>query len=300
MSKTMKQAIESANVKPAGGRAKTDSKAIEAMLASDAKLSFKEAIGNVLLRVPKSAQKMVTEGVNFLIRSVQTQAHNWYECGVYLSKIKNAIHPEDFVRLSGILKDRIDLTRDKITTWINNSDVLTAVIPTDEARDALLVVSGGRGLVDRGKDGNPATLNGAYTAALKKHPVPASGTSYEDCLDWAREVSIVVAKYNAASPTDNRYKACKGAFERLLNGTKGRFPLSANLKESVSLLVELYRMVDVKSQPCALAALEAFEDSSIAPAQAGTNAMALLAQAKQTETAVNAATVGARKASKTA
>lgn len=288
MPSTMKDAIEKANV-----TTKAAQTSEELAMAAPA-ATIKDALANVLLEVPKSARKSVEEGTQFLMKSAITKAHNSFECGATLADIQDKVGEKSFARLINEVWSRFGLTRVTIYRWIRNSAVLAVAVPYDVARDAIIAVSGGDGLVAPGKDGNPPSLSGGYTAGIKKHVVPRAGTSYEDCLDWAREVQVI-AERNAETIRQTMadvFKAAHGRFAVMLNGNKS---LTANLKFATEFAVICYRDLYAKSEPCALAAFAAFEDSSIAPATAGENAMIELRAAHEADVAAKAATKAARK-----
>jgi hypothetical protein len=300
MASTIKDAMEQAGVKAETSKGK--GKATEKVETLAPAATWKEALGNVLLEVPKSARKLVETGTDYLAKSVMTNAHNSFACGELLSKMSEQSGEKPFARLINEVWSRFGLKRSTIYLWIRNSTVLTVAIPNDTARDAIIAVSGGRGLVAAGKDGEAPSLAGSYTAGIKKHPVPAKGTSYEDCLDWAREVQVIAERNanNKGANIADVFKAARSRFEVLLNGNR---KLSANLKFATEFVVVAYRALEAKSAPCAMAAFAAIEDSAISPDAAGQNAMVELRHSQETEAAAKAAaeaaTKVARKAPKT-
>ena len=298
MTSTIQEQLEKAEVKAVVSKG-SKSKAAKAEVSITPAATLAEALENVLLDVPKSARKTVTDGTQYLMKSVMTRAHNSFECGEMLATISEKVGEKPFARLINEVWSRFGLKRSTIYLWIRNASVLTVAIPNETARDAIIAVSDGRGLVAAGKDGEPPSLAGGYTAGIKKHPVPAKGTSYDDCLDWAREVQVI-AERNASikgATISDVFKAARGRFEILLNGNR---KLSANLKFATEFVVVAYRLLEAKSQPCALAAFAAIEDSAISPDAAGQNAMVELRHQQETDAAGKAAAEAAMKAARKA
>lgn len=252
--------------------------------------SIDEALGNVLLEIPKSSQDLVSKGTHFLMRSVMTDARNIYQRGKVLAEIKAVTTVKAFNRLTLEVWSRFNLNRIKITRWIQRYTVISVTFAgaDDLAIDAFLTVTDGQNVIDSPKDGEDATLAGAYVAALRKHPIPKKGTAYDVCLDWAREVQMFAEKRqpNTGSTAGDVLKACVARFKVLLNGRKsGRNPISGNLSMATEAVVTIYRMLEVKSEPAALAAFAALENSDISAEQAGKNAMVELKHAQVSKAA---------------
>jgi hypothetical protein len=259
-------------------------------LISAAPKSWRDALGNILLEVPKSAQKMVTSATEFLFKSQQTHAHNSIECGNMLAKVQAGVTEATFSRLINEVWSRVGISRSTVYQWIKNATVLAVAVANPTAQDALLVVTGGRGLFST-SDGT-TTLTGGFVAGIKKHPVPATNADYDDCLDWAREVLIVAEKSgNGKAPSAGEvYKAAIGRFKVLLEGNKKVRP---NYKMAVECVVEMYRTLYAKSEPLALAAFEGIESGDMSLSAVGdlamTNLRAKSATASATASAVRVA-----------
>jgi len=127
-------------------------------------------------------------------------------------------------------------------------------------------VFNGQGLVVR-TDGETA-INGAVAAGLRKHAMPTTGT-YQECMDWARLIQLVAEKAEGQTKAsmEEFSKSIRNRFDKLL---KKRYDLA------VEVLVYCYRHLEATSEPLAAVALEAIEDSSIAPDAAGKNALRVL------------------------
>jgi len=287
MAGTIKEAIDKAGI---GTGEKPETKIAKVKVDADQLLkpapkTWREALDNVLLEVPKSAKKMVADTTDFLFKSLQTRAHNAFACGEKLAKVQEAVSEASFARLIREVWSRAGASQSTIYRWIRNAEVLKVAVPYDIARDALLVVTNGNGLFSV-TDGT-TSLTGGFTAGLKKYSVPKEGTSYEDCLDWAREVLIVAEKAgaNVGGNISDVFKAGIGRYRVLLEGNR---KFRANLKFATEFLVVAYRMLNAKSESCAAAALEAMEDDKISPDAAGQMAMEALKIAQEHDKAERA------------
>jgi hypothetical protein len=269
---------------------------MESILAQDDKLGLGEALERIYTGIPSTFRTKVKDSMTFVIRNLQAQSRNWFECGTNLNTIRATVKDKDWKRFKHVLIDRLGQSESTLRLWMENSAVLQALIPNAECRDALLVATNGRGLVEHGKDGNPPTLNGNYTAALKKYPFPVSGTA-EDYLDWANTVSTVAERSKEGTKyQDKRFDAALAAIKKLVYGTKaaGKRPAqSGKLKDSVALLVIFYRILDQKSPALVAAAMEAFQDEHITADVAADRAMV---EYRHHEETVAAATAAAKSA----
>lgn len=238
------------------------STAAEKMQATAAK-TWRDAVGNVLTDVAKSAHKIVTDSTAEILKTLQESSHNWYHIGQELTTVAKAINAVQFSRLISEVYSRFGLSKPTIYRWMGNVEVLDAAITYAPARDAILTVFNGQGLVSR-TDGK-ATLTGTIAAGLKKHPAPNTGT-YVECMDWAREVQLVAEKSatNSKQSMEEFYKAINSRFEKLL---KKRYDLA------VEHVIYCYRMLEQTSQILAATTLEAIEDSSISTNAAGKMAL---------------------------
>lgn len=243
--------------------------AVDALQKTVAK-SYLEALGNVLTDVAKSAHKTVTDKTASILKRLQQSSSNWFGTGQDLVAIASAVNERQFSRLVNEVFSRFGLSKPTIYRWMDNVAVLEKAVPYEPARDALLTVFNGQGIVAR-KDGT-ASLTGPITAGIKKHPVPATG-NYAECMDWAREVQLIAEKSaaNSKQTMEEMMKSINSRFGKLL---KKRYDLA------VEAVVICYRLLEQTSEPLAAAAFEAIEDSSIAPATAGKNALAALKSAQ--------------------
>ncbi len=230
-----------------------------------------EAVDNVLADVAKSAHKLVMDGTANILHALQQNAHSWYVCGEELLKIASAVNERQFSRLISEVYSRFGLSKPTAYRWIGNVEVLAKGVPYEPARDALLTVFGGQGIIVR-TDGS-SQFAGPIVAGMKKHPAPTTGT-YLECMDWAREVQLIAEKAANSNKgsAEEFFKALNARFDKLL---KKRYDLA------VEHVVMAYRAIEALSEPLAAATFEAIEDSSIAPAEAGKRALASLKQAQQ-------------------
>lgn len=239
------------------------------------------ALDNVLMDVPKSARKQVIDATQTVIKSIRAHAKNHLEIGATCSAVRKLISKAAFSRWLYEVLERAGAARGSVYRWMDESDVLTTVIPYDVAREALVAVTDGRGIFSH-EDGNTA-LVGAIIAALKKHPAPSKGT-YEECLDWAHEVQVAFEK---STPPSKRtagevYKQAMNLYKRILNGGKG---ITANRKLAVEFAVAIFNELYIMSEPLATVALdgmEAIADNKAEPlAEIGTRAMKALEAAQK-------------------
>lgn len=254
----LKTALENATI----GKGKSKSKknlsaptASELMTTATPAKSLQEALANVLLDVPKSAQTMVTKATEFVVNSLRQRAKNHLALGEQCSKIRGAISKQAFSRWLYEVLSRAGASRASIYRWMDENEVLTATIPYDVSREAMVAVTDGRGLFNR-NDGT-VTLTGAVVSALKKHPAPATGT-YEECLDWAHEVQVAIEKAQGPSKKSagEIYKSAFTAYKRILHGGKG---VNANHKLAVEFVIECYRELFGKSVDLAHKAYDGFD-----------------------------------------
>jgi hypothetical protein len=243
--------------------------------------TLQAALDAVLMDVPKSARKEVTEATNTVVKSIRAHAKNHLEIGAVCSKIRVMVSKATFSRWCYEVLERAGASKGSVYRWMDESDVLTTVIPFEPAREALVAVTDGRGLFSH-EDGNTA-LTGAITAALKKHPAPTKG-DYTDCLDWAHEVQVAFERFTPPSKrtAGEVYKQALGLFKRILNGGKG---IQANRKMAVELAVAIYNELYILSEPLATVALDAMEaiaDNKPTPlAEVGNLALKALEQAQK-------------------
>jgi hypothetical protein len=258
----------------------TGSTAAEKLQKTVAK-TWMESLSNVLTDVAKSAHKIVTESTGRILHALEQNAHNWYTVGSELLTIAKSTNERQFSRLINEVFSRFGLSKPTAYRWMGNVEVLATALPYAPARDALLTVFNGQGIVVR-KDG-AASINGAIAGAFKKHPVPVTGT-YSECMDWAREVQVIAEK------AENSTKASVEEFFKAINARFAKL-LSKRYDLAVECVVIAYRAIEVKSEPLAAACFEAIEDSSIAPATAGKNALAALKRAQQGSNVADTANV---------
>lgn len=243
--------------------------------------TLQAALENVLMDVPKSARKDVTDATNTIVKSIRAHAKNHLEIGATCSHVRSMVSKATFSRWCYEVLERAGASKGSIYRWMDESDVLTTVIPYDVAREALVAVTDGRGIFSH-EDGNTA-LVGSITAALKKHPAPTKG-DYTDCLDWAHEVQVSFEQFTPPSKrtAGEVYKQALGLFKRILNGGKG---IQANRKLAVELSVAIYNELYILSEPLATVALDAMEaiaDNKPTPlAEVGNLALKALEQAQK-------------------
>lgn len=271
MASTIKDAMENAKV-PATPKAKAKatpkakgSDKAEA-LAKTVSATWQGAMSDVLTGITSSAHKTVQERTARILHTLQQSSHNWFAIGQDLIEIANAVNAQQFARLIKEVFSRFGLSQPTIYRWMSNVEVLEKALPYEPARDAILTVFNGTGLVVRA-DGE-ASMNGAVASGLKKHPMPTTG-SYNDCLDWARLIQLVAEKAEGQTKTsmEEFSKAIRNRFDKLL---KKRYDLA------VEVLVYCYRHLEAVSEPLAQVALEAIEDSSISPDAAGKNGLRVI------------------------
>lgn len=240
--------------KPSNGR-KPPTDAADAALKAAPK-TWAEALDNVLLEVPKSVKKAVSDTTQYLMKSLQSDAHNQISRGEQLAALQDKVSEATFARLINEVWSRFGASKASVYRWIKNFTVLSVAVPYGVARDALVTVTSGNNLFVT-KDGS-TTLTGPYTLGLKKHPVPIKGTSYEDCLDWAREVQIVAEKADKDSgqTISDVYKSGLNKLRVLLEGNR---KFNANLKFATEFVVAAFRELHTKSAPLGMAAFEACE-----------------------------------------
>ena len=248
------------------------SKTVAEKLQAKAAPTWKAAVSDVLTDVAKSAQKIVMDSTAVILHTLESSAKNWFRLGEELLKIANAVNERQFGRLVNEVFSRFGLSKSNIYRYMVNVEVLTKAVPYEPARDALLTVFNGQGLVSKPK-GQDAGITGGVDAGFRKHPIPHTGT-YQDCMDWAREVQLIAEKAEAANKQtiEEFFKGINNRFEKLLGK---RYDLA------VECVVICYRTLEAKSQLLAATALEAIEDSSITPSQAGKSALAAIKAAQQ-------------------
>lgn len=247
--------------------------------------SWREALANVLIEVPKSAQKLVTDATNFLVNSIRTSAHNSLAIGEQLAKVQASISEASFSRMIAEVWIRCTgVSRATIYRWIKQSAVIADAIKYDVAREAFLVVNGNKPLFAT-NDGI-TTLTGPYVAAFRKYPAPTEGT-YDDCLDWSREVLIMAERGQDKKSKSNAdlIKQIRGSMTRLLEGGRG---YTANHKDAIEGVLECCYLIRAKSEPLYHAIYTGMEEIengvAIAPA-AKTAFDAAMAEQKARDTA---------------
>lgn len=263
--------------KKSASKGKSTTTRVEALESTVAK-TWQGALDNILAGVAKSAHKVVSGGVQHILHTLQQAASNWFAVGTELNVIGGAVNEKQFSRLINEVFSRFGLSKATAYRWMTNAEVLSKSIPYEPARDAILTVFNGVGIVSRTK--GVVTLTGAVMAGLKRHPAPNTG-EYADCMDWAREVQLIAEKAEGQNKTsmEEFSKSVRARFSQLL---KKRYDLA------VEVIVYAFRELEATSEPLAAACLEAIEDSSIAPAEAGKRALAGLKQAQQARTSAAA------------
>ena len=181
--------------------------------------------------MPKSLQKTN--------RAAPPTPNNRWEWGESFSKQQESMSKASFTRL--IREQGWSLAGASSTTiyrWIRDYRAIADAVPYDVARAALLEVTGGRGLVSVAE----GVLSHRYAAALRKHAVPPEGTSYEDCLDWARGVSVVADHHVSlqAAPESWQVQTAKARFSEVFRRARAEGPqrITRQGKEGVVMVAE--------------------------------------------------------------
>ena len=128
---------------------------------------------------------------------------------------------------------------ESLERWIRGARALASAVSHDLAREALLEVTSGKGLIS--SEGEPA-LSDRYAAGLRKHPVPTKSTSYEDYLDWARGVDVVASHHvsSKAAPESWQIQTAKARFSEVFRRarTEGPQHITKQGKEAVVMVAE--------------------------------------------------------------
>jgi prevent-host-death family protein len=170
-------------------------------------------------------------------RAAAPTPNNRWEWGERFGKQQEAMSKPSFARL--IREQGWSLAGASTTTiygWIRDYRALADAVPYDVARAALVEVTNGKGLVTEG------VLSDRYAVAFRKHAVPFEGTSYEECLDWARGV-LVVADHHVslkAAPESWQIQSAKARFSEVFRKarTEGPQRITRQGKEGVVMVAE--------------------------------------------------------------
>jgi antitoxin Phd len=178
---------------------------------------------------------------------------NPWESGERLVKLQESYSEAAFTRFLNEVWSREGGARSTAYLWMRRARELSAAVPNDLARKALVKVTSGRGLINS-TEGKPE-LSARYAAGLRKFPIPPEGTSYEDCLDWAREVSAVAGHHASlkTAPESWQIQTAKARFSEVFRRarTEGPQRITRQGKEGVVIVAEeqYERLVGKSHQP---------------------------------------------------
>lgn len=198
-------------------------------------------------------------------RQIPQRSIDKLRLGERLAKEQDARSYADFTRLIKEYSWPLGgVSSETIYRWIGNYRALASAVPYDVARDALLEVTNGKGLfsIEGG-----LRLSDRYAAGLRKHPVPVRGTSYDDCRDWALEVSVIASHHQSlrAAPESWQIQSAKARFSEVFRRarTEGPQRITRQGKESVVMVAEEQydRLVGKSHQPESL--VEFFRQSPL-------------------------------------
>jgi len=171
-------------------------------------------------------------------RMVAPPGDKW-ECGRKLAKLQGEMSAAGFTRLLNEQSWSLGASPATLRRYVGDTRALDSAIPNKVARDALLEVTGnGRGLV-RTVEGD---LSPKYVAALLKFPVPAVGTSYEDCHDWALEVMTAASHHTDAKDDADSWQVqtAKARFSEVFRRARAEGPqrIRRQGKDGVVMIAE--------------------------------------------------------------
>lgn len=160
-----------------------------------------------------------------------------WEWGQRWAELQDTVSPAYLTRL---INEQSRASRTTVDRWIGRVRALKAAVPYDVARNALLDVTGGDGLVSETERGHE--LPGGYVAALRKYPVPPEGTSYEDCRDWAMEVEVAASRHVGLTiaPESWQIQSAKARFSEVFRRARSEGPqrITRQGKEGVVMVAE--------------------------------------------------------------
>lgn len=175
-----------------------------------------------------------------LARQIPQTPADRLKLGERLAKRQDSMGDAQFSRL---VKDQswslAHVSPETIYRWIDSFRALASAVPDGVAREALLQVTAGKGLLST--DGVPM-LSDRYAASFREHPVPTAGTSYEDCLDWAMEVNVVASHHVnlKTAPESWQIQSAKARFSEVFRRarTEGPQRIKRQGKEGVVMVAE--------------------------------------------------------------
>lgn len=214
--------------------------------------NFAEALEAVLLDVPKAAQKTVRDATEYVAKSIRAHARNFLTMGTLCSEVRAGISKAAFSRWISEVLPRVGASSASIYRWMGEAETLKVSVPDENAREALVAVTGGRNLFSR-EDGQ-FTLTGAFTSALRLHPVP-KGATYEACLDWSRNVLVKIEQGTKGQRSVSElYKAGLNLFGRILK---------KNVRLAAEFVVACYRLANNVSPAIGDAITEGIDSPSM-------------------------------------
>jgi len=181
---------------------------------------------------------------------------NPWESGEGLVKLQEEVTEATFTRFLNEIWSRDGGSSSTAYRRMRSVRALSAAVPNDVARRALVQVTNGRGLISLAED--KPKLSARYAAGLRKFPVPPEGTPFEDCLDWAREVSFVAAHHvnSKTAPESWQIQSAKARFSEVFRRarTEGPQRITRQGKEGVVMVAEeqYERLIGKSDQPKSL------------------------------------------------
>jgi prevent-host-death family protein len=183
-------------------------------------------------------------------RGSQPKATTNVDRGAELAKRQESMSKASFARYLTEGRSANDGSRSSAYRWMRNSRALADAIPYRLAREVLLEVTHERGLFSAA-----GGLSDGYASGLRKHPIPAEGTSYEECLDWAREIQVVAGHHVnlSAAPESWQIQSAKARFSEVFRRarTEGPQRITRQGKEGVVMVAEeeYERLAGMSQQP---------------------------------------------------
>lgn len=222
-------------------------------------LKVTEKLSKFLRDLPTSVRKSVEDATNFakdMVAGIARNAFAWAEMAL---SIKANTTEKQFAFWIGEVLPSFGLSRATAYRYLNNARVLLNVVQYDKAREALVAITNGRGIFES-VDGD-VQLTAQCTTAFRKYPIPTNA-SYEDCLDWARHVAVLLEKQRPGRSAGTFLKAIRAAVKTLLHGN-ARSKVSANPAIACVAAVEVVRTIMATSEPLAAVVTAGIDDPSL-------------------------------------